>query len=173
MMNKVVINDKNLTDQDMEKNVTRVKCLIINSKGKILIAHNNNTYQFLGGHLEENEEMDECISREIKEEAGIDVKMQEEPFLVITTYDDNYFGSNQKVLSSIYYYRVFSDELPNFNETHYDELELATDFNLFYINFKDFDQFLKKSIEDGKIDPKIGREMLIVYREYCELYGGI
>jgi len=172
-MKNIIINDSNLTDKDIEQTVIRVKGLLINSKGKILLAHNNNTYQFLGGHLEDNEKIDDCISREIKEEAGIDIKVTEKPFLVITTYDDNYFNSNKKVLNSIYYYRIFSDDLPNFNETHYDELELATEFNLFYINFYDFDKFIKKSIEDGSCDVKIGREMLLVFDEYKKIFGGI
>ena len=51
-MKKIIINDHNLTDEDMEQVVVRVKGMIINSKGKILLAHNNNTYQFPGGHLE-------------------------------------------------------------------------------------------------------------------------
>jgi len=138
-MKNIIINDSNLTDKDIEQTVIRVKGLLINSKGKILLAHNNNTYQFLGGHLEDNEKIDDCISRE----------------------------------NSIYYYRIFSDDLPNFNETHYDELELATEFNLFYINFYDFDKFIKKSIEDGSCDVKIGREMLLVFDEYKKIFGGI
>lgn len=172
-MKKIVINDHDLTDSDIVKEVVRVKGLMMNTQGKVLLAHNNHTYQFPGGHLEENEEMDVCIKREIKEETGIDVLIQEEPFLVIVTYDNDYFGTGQKVKNSIYYYRFFTDEKPNFSETHYDELELATDFNLFYVNFSTLDKFLKKSIEDGSIDGNIGREMLLVYDEYQKIFGGI
>ena len=171
-MKEIIINDYNLTDEDMEDKVVRVKGLIINSKGKILLAHNNNTYQFPGGHLEDDEDMDECILREVKEETGIDVKLEEEPFLCIKTYDNDYFGTGKKVLNSIYYYRFLTDDMPNFQETHYDELELATDFNLFYVVFADLENFLKKSIDDGMIDPNIGREMIHVVQIYHDLYGG-
>ena len=138
-MKEIIINDHNLTDEDMEESVVRVKGLLINSRGKILLAHNNNTYQFPGGHLEDNEDMNECIVREIKEETGIDVSVEEDPFLCIKTYDNDYFGTGKKVLNSIYYYRFLTDEMPKFEETHYDELELATDFNLFYVVFADLD----------------------------------
>ena len=37
-MKKIIINDHNLTDEDMEKVVVRVKGMIINSKGKILLV---------------------------------------------------------------------------------------------------------------------------------------
>ena len=171
-MKKIVINDDNLNNESMEMEVIRVKGLIINSKGKILLAHNNNTYQFPGGHLEEGENMDDCIVREIKEETGIDLEVNEGPFLCIKTYDNNYFNTGRKVLSCIYYYRFFTDDMPNFEETHYDELELATDFNLYYVVFSDLGNFLKKSISDGMIDVSIGREMLNVFDVYQELYGG-
>lgn len=171
-MKKIIINDNNLTDNDIEMIVVRVKALILNSNGKILLAHNNNTYQFPGGHLDDCETMNQCVVREIKEETGIDVELTEDAFLCISTYDNNYFGSGKKVLNNIYYFRVFTDELPNFNETHYDALELATDFDLFYVYFSDLENFLKKCMDDDSIDKNIGREMLHVVHEYNEIFGG-
>lgn len=171
-MKEIIINDKNITKEEIEKEVVRVKGLIINSKGKILIAHNNNTYQLPGGHVDGDESIDECIVREIKEETGINLEVTEGPFMSVVTYDHDYFGTGKKVLNSIYYYRFFTDEEPNIEETQYDELELATDFNLFYINFSDFDSFLQKNIDNGSIDKNIGREMLYVFSEYNNMFGG-
>jgi 8-oxo-dGTP pyrophosphatase MutT (NUDIX family) len=171
-MKEIIFNDHQLTDDDMEDKVVRVKGLILNSKGKILLAHNNHTYQFPGGHVDGDETNDECMLREIKEETGIDVKITEPPFLCIKTYDNNYFGTGKKVLNTIFYYRFMTDDTPNYQETHYDELELATDFNLFYVVFADLENFLKKSIEDDMIDPNIGREMIHVVEIYNEVYGG-
>ena len=170
-MKNIVINDNQLNENDIEEKVIRVKALIINSSGKIILAHNNNTYQFPGGHKNDDETNEECIIREVKEETGINLTVEESPFLCITTYDDNYFNSGRKGLNSIYYYRFFTDQEPNVSETHYDELELSTDFNLFYINFKDLDSFLLKNINSGDIDAKIGREMLYVVDVYRQLFN--
>ncbi len=171
-MKEIIINDHNLTDADIEQKVVRVKGLIMNSRGKILLAHNNNTYQFPGGHTEENESMNDCILREIKEETGITVEITEDPFLCIRTYDNNYFGTGKKVLNSIYYYRFFTDEVPNFDETHYDDLELATDFDLFYLNFSELKEFLQKEDASDRMDGNIAREMIHVVDEYNEMFGG-
>ena len=165
-MNKIIINDHNLKEEEIELKVTRVKALLINSSGKILLAHNNNTYQFPGGHVDDNESRDQCIIREIKEETGIDVIVKEPPFLKIVTYDYDYFGRGKKVLNTIYYYVFYTDEEPNIDETHYDELELETDFNLFYINIDELDSFIKKSMSSNNMDSNIGREMIYVYEEY-------
>ena len=171
-MKQIIFNDNNLTDNDIELKVVRVKALMINSNGKILLAHNNNTYQFPGGHTEENESKKDCLIREAMEETGIELNVDEEPFLCITTYDNNYFGSGKKVLNSIYYYRTFTDSLPDLSKTHYDELELATDFNLYYVNFNTLEKFLKNAIENGSIDVNIAKEMINVVDVYHEVYGG-
>ena len=171
-MKEIIDNKYNIKEEDVTEVVKRVKALLINSKDEILLAYSNNCYQFPGGHLEDGETMDECITREMKEETGINLEVSEEPFLCISTYDNDYFGSGKKVLNSIYYYRFFTDDEPNYAETHYDELELATEFNLYYVNFSLLDKFLKKCINDGSIDPNIGREMIHVFNVYNEVYGG-
>lgn len=172
-MKKIVINDDNLNNDSMEMEVIRVKGLLINSQGKILLAHNNNTYQFPGGHTEENESNEECIIREIKEETGIKIDSVDDPFLCIETFDNNYFDTGKKVLNRIYYYRIITDQVPNLAETHYDELELETEFNLFYVDFATLDKFIEKQIELKTIDVKIGREMQFVIEEYKNIYGGV
>lgn len=171
-MKRILINDDNLNEEELDFEVIRVKGLIINSDGDILIAHNNGTYQFPGGHKEDDETLDECLEREIKEETGIDI-ISEGPFMQITTYDSNYFGQNKKVCNKIYYYVIRTDLTPNFAETHYDELECQTEFNLFYISLEKLHGFLNDSVENGSLDEKIGKEMLLVLEEYNNLYGGV
>ena len=170
-MKELVINDDNLTEEDIESKVIRVKALILNSSGNILLAYNNNTYQFPGGHVDENESIDECMKREIREEVGIDVEVGE-PFLSIETYDNNYFGTGKKVLNTIYYYKVFTDLEPDFSKTEYDELESKTDFDLFYVDFSNLERFIISKTDSNEIDPKIAREMLHVVKEYNQIYGG-
>lgn len=172
-MKEIIFNDENLNRSDVEMEVVRVKALIINSKGKILLAHNNNTYQLPGGHVEDGEDIEECIRREVVEETGIELDIGESPFLSITTYDNNYFNTGKKVLNTVYYFRYLTDEVPNLDKTHYDKLELETEFNLFYVDFSTLDNFLKKEMDNGNIDKSIAREMLHVFEVYSEMFGGI
>lgn len=171
-MKRVFINDDNLTTDDLAYEVIRVKGIIVNKNNEVLIAHNNNTYQLVGGHVEHNEDMEAALLREIKEETGIGVDSISGPFMQIMTYAKNYFDSGKNVCSKIYYYRIVSDDVPNLNETCYDELERQTDFGLFYVKISDFGVFLEQSMNDGMIDKNIGREMLLVFDEYNKLYGG-
>ena len=171
-MKRVFINDDNLTIADLDYEVIRVKGIIINNNNEILLAHNNNTYQLIGGHVENNEDMEEALIREVKEETGIDVETVSGPFMQIMTYSKNYFNSGKNVCSKIYYYRIFSNDLPNLNETSYDELEKQTDFGLFYVKLVDFEKFLRQSMDNGMLDKNIGREMLLAMECYNNLYEG-
>lgn len=170
-MKQILINEDNLKEDDMEATVIRVKAIIINSKSEVLIAHNNGTYQFPGGHKEDDEGMEETLIREVKEETGIDVCLDMGPFMQIVTYDPNYFNTGKKVCNKIYYYVIHTDDVPNYEETHYDELECQTDFDLFYVQLDELSKFFDEAINEGTMDPKIGKEMLFVVDEYIKLYG--
>lgn len=171
-MKQIFINEANLKEEELDFSVIRVKGLVINSQGEILIAHNNGTYQFPGGHKEDEETLDDCLEREIKEETGIDIELDLGPFMQIITFDPNYFETGKKVENKIYYYVIHTDDVPNFNETHYDELECQTEFNLFYVKLDELKLFLEETISNGSLDENIGREMLLVLDEYNKIYGG-
>lgn len=172
-MKRVFINDDHLDITDLDYEVIRVKGIIINNNDEVLVAHNNNTYQFPGGHQEKDEDMEEALVREIKEETGINISDFNGPFMQIVTYSKDYFHTGKNVCNKIYYYRILSNDVPNLEETNYDELESQTDFRLFYVSMSELEDFLKKSMDDSTIDASIGKEMLLVLEEYQKIYGGV
>ena len=87
-MREIIINDNQLNDNDIESSVIRVKGLLINSKGKILLAHNNNTYQFPGGHVEEGETLINTVNREIQEETGMELNLTDDDVKIIDQIKD-------------------------------------------------------------------------------------
>lgn len=170
-MKQILINENNLNLEDLEGTVIRVKAMIINSDKEVLLAHNNGTYQFPGGHKEDNEDMEYTLVREVKEETGIDVKLEKGPFMQIVTYDNDYFGTGKKMCNKIYYYVIETDEVPNYNETNYDELECQTDFNLIYTDVRSLERFLDDAVLEGEMDPNICKEMQLVVSEYNKIYN--
>jgi nucleoside triphosphatase len=73
-----------LTDQKVPKSQVypepTVGGLIVNDEGKILLAKSHkwfDKYTLPGGHIEVGETMREAVVREVKEETGLDVEVEE------------------------------------------------------------------------------------------------
>lgn len=146
-MFEIVNNKDNIIEN---KTTTRIKILILNSHDEILLGYSYGTYQFIGGHLEENESLATCVEREIKEETGIELKISDvQPFLVRKDYTKDYPEEGTNYLSKIYYFAICTDERPNLNNTFYTEEEKAGDFVLRYIKMDSLEEELIKHIQNN------------------------
>ena len=164
-MKEIVINNDNLTIDDIDEVVVRTKGLIINDNDEIMLGYSSNVYQFPGGHLEEGEELIDTINREIKEETGMELNLKE---LTPFAYSKGYYkdwpsvGRNKKV--EIYYYEVKTDEKPNLANTNYTEKEKAGNFELRYIPLDKVESEIISNAE--KYEDDIIIEDLIEGREF-------
>ena len=165
-METIFINSDNLNTDDLQEEVTRVKALVINSNDEILLGYSNGTYQFLGGHMEDNESFDAAINREVKEESGIELGIcNVVPFLLRKSYIKNYLNSGKNRCNKIYYFAVRTDENVNLNNTNYTDDELKGNFCVKKVALKD----VKRTIVDNNIYSKykdIAYEMLDALNVY-------
>ena len=113
-MKKIFYNEDNLNERDINNSVKRAKMLIINSNNEILLGYGHNTYQIIGGHVEENESYDECVIREVEEETGIVIPFEERtPFFQIMYYCKDYPNEGLNSEYIINYYSINSDLKPD------------------------------------------------------------
>ena len=134
-MKEIIYNDSNLKEEEIYEWVKRAKVLVVNSNDEILIAHTNDSYYFLGGHVENDESDYECLVREIKEEAGIDYEpMINEPLVSIKYLLKDYpeMGINKGYISN--YYVIYDDLVPNTRNLDLTEGEKAGNFRMVYIH---------------------------------------
>ena len=168
-MKKIFLNTNNLRKEEIDEEVIRVKGLIINSKNEILLGYSHNTYQFPGGHLEYAETLKECLKREITEETGMIVDLDNiEPFMMTKYYSKNYFNTGKNRCNKLYYFVVNTDNEINLNNTNYTKEEKAGNYELRYISLDDVEEVL---IDNCNKYPKfrtITYEMLQVINEYRE-----
>lgn len=168
-MREICYNIHDLKESDIDSVVIRTKALMINSKNEILLGHSYETYQFPGGHLKEGENLFECLQREIEEETGIFISGCHDPFLKRVEYHLNYLDSNINKKVVIYYYLIYTDDLPQIEARHLDEQELAGNYKSLYVPLEKVDQLLESSIPNHPINAIIVGEMrdvLNYYREY-------
>ena len=92
-MKQIDFNESKLTDIEIDKVVRKVRAIVINNKTKqMLVVHYAGLYMLPGGSIDNGETEVEALRRELLEEAGIEVEAQQTvPYLLINSYDRNYF----------------------------------------------------------------------------------
>lgn len=166
-MKTIITNNDNLIETDMTELVKRVKLLIVNSKQELLLGYSHHDYQFPGGHVEDGETLVETINRELLEETGIELNVQNiEPFACAIGYYKDWpaEGKNRKI--EIYYYEINTDLTPNLDKTNYTESEKEGGFELRYIPLENIETELQKNAEEYGDNKGIAREMLELIKIY-------
>lgn len=167
-MKKVFYNEDNLKKEDINNSVKRAKMLIINSNNEVLLGYGHNTYQIIGGHLEDNESYDECIVREVEEETGIKLPLEKrEPFLQIIYYCKDYPKEKLNSEYIINYYSIITDLKPNIDKIDLTENEKEGLFEFRYIPLNKVLEELNNNLEicKNKNTVKDTLEALKIYLE--------
>lgn len=166
-MKEIITNKHNLKEEEMTEVVKRVKVLLLSSKKEVLLGYSHNTYQFPGGHVEENETLIQAVNREITEETGMVLGIKElEPFACAMGYYKDWpaEGKNRKI--EIYYYEVNTDEKPNLDNTEYTDNEKDGNFELRYVSLNNIEDELNRNAEEYGDEKGIAREMIELFGVY-------
>lgn len=170
-MKEIIYNKEKLTEKDIDETVIRVKALIINSKNEILLGYAHKTYQFPGGHIEENESLEEGLKREVKEETGIEIReVNLKPFVKIVYYTSNYRNTGLNRKNEIYYYVIKTDDNVNENNMNLDEWEKEGNYVVKRIPLNEVESLLISGLKDNSINKIIVEEMTEVLNEYKNNY---
>ncbi|MFI3261101.1 MAG: NUDIX domain-containing protein [bacterium] len=169
-MKRIIDNKYQLTEEDINIKCTRVKAVVI-KEGKILLGNESGVLQFPGGHLEEGEFLNEGLIREIEEELGIELEIEEisEPYLKISYYkkDSPEKGINESY--DIYYYVINTVKEINLKNTNYTEEEKEKKFEIVSVDLNKVVDYLKDNIKNHKENEIITPEMLIALEEFFNI----
>lgn len=168
-MKEVIYNKDNLTEDDINDVVVRIKVLLINDD-KILIGNENSVFEFPGGHLEQGESFNECLKREVLEETGIllDDEEIEDSFLRVIYLNKDYPKMKKKKKNEIYYYVVKTNKEVNLSRTNYTENELKHNFKIEEFKLDEVIDKIKENIPNNEKNKVISRDMIIALEEYLK-----
>ena len=167
-MKKIVVhNNDNLSKSDINLWMYRSRGIIINSKNEVLLGYLDGTYQFPGGHLENDETIEECLIREVREETGLDIDGKyEAPFYRIVYYDKDYPEDGINRYCEFNYFVVRTDDKFDLDNTKYDDYEIENNYELRYLKIDDFEKTLNSDINTHERNKVIYPEIIDVMRTY-------
>lgn len=168
-MKEIIYNYDNLSDDEITELVTRVKALLLKDD-KLLIGNEDNVFQFIGGHLEDGETLNQCLKREIAEETGIVIEDNEIGKLFMkTTYLNKDWpekGKNRKC--EIYYYAINTNKNINLKNTNYTKREKEKHFKVEELPLKEATKLIEENISRSEKNKVISYDMINVINEYID-----
>ena len=134
-----------------------------------MVYHNiYDSWSWIGGHADGEEDLASVALRELKEETGIELDISSiEPFAVAIGYYKDWpeLGRNKKV--EIYYYEIKMAQEPDIDKMELTEDEKAANVELRYVSLDNMDDVLDKNILEYGDNSGIAKEMkkvLDIYR---------
>ena len=166
----IIYNPNNLEEIDINIVVKRAKIILINDKNEVLICNSKNNYFLLGGHVDGDEPDVDCLMRELDEEAGINIDLNNMKFFMNIKYlskDYPEVGTNS--MSSANYYFLKSNALPSQKDIHLTKEEEQGNFRIEQIPIEKCIEVLTKSL-DSATRKVVVIDTIEVLKEYIKEY---
>lgn len=168
-MKTVVHNHDNLTYKDINDFTVRARALLINSKNEILMGYLDGTYQFPGGHVEEEEELSETLFREVLEETGISIeKKNYEPFYQVNRFYKSHDRDGINRFKQFNYYIIYTDKKYDLSKRKLDQYEIDNNYELRYIPTDNLINELDRTINDNERNIRVYEDIKDVINYYFE-----
>lgn len=154
-----------------EKEINKVRAVVLNKEGRALLVHYAGLYMLPGGKIEENETQEEALKREIAEETGIEIEpSQAEKFLVINSYSENYYDREQKKeinrITNTNFYFITTNQDIDLTHTHLTESEKEGDQKVKFENLSIIPYLVQNNKSNNKKREQFDIEIQTALKEF-------
>ena len=147
-VNQVIHNEDNLTLNDANKVTLRAKLIVENNNDEILICHMGVKYFLIGGHIDNDESDEQCLTREVAEESGVTLNFSNILPIASSNYINKDYPKNGDITyTNTNYYAIKYDLVPNIEMQNLTEEEKKENFKLMYIPKNKVINFLENTKE--------------------------
>ena len=148
IVNQVIHNEDNLTLNDANKVTLRAKLIVENNNDEILICHMGVKYFLIGGHIDNDESDEQCLTREVAEESGVTLDFSNILPIASSNYINKDYPQNGDITyTNTNYYAIKYDLVPNIEMQNLTEEEKKENFKLMYIPKNEVINFLENTKE--------------------------
>ena len=147
-VNQVIHNEDNLTLNDANKVTLRAKLIVENNNDEILICHMGVKYFLIGGHIDNDESDEQCLTRKVAEESGVTLDFSNILPIASSNYINKDYPKNGDITyTNTNYYAIKYDLVPNIEMQNLTEEEKKENFKLMYIPKNEVINFLENTKE--------------------------
>lgn len=147
-VNQVIHNENKLTLNDANRVTRRAKLIVENNNDEILICHMGVKYFLIGGHIDNDESDEQCLTREVAEESGITLNFSNILPIASSNYINKDYPKNGDITyTNTNYYAIKYDLVPNIEMQNLTEEEKKENFKLMYIPKNELINFLENTKE--------------------------
>ena len=141
---KVLNIDETIQNPDEVK--IKSRAIITDNEGKVLIANYGGVYLLPGGSIDEGENPNDTIIRELSEETGLEFQ-QLEPFAKIRHFQSRYPTREGRIIDRllITYYYIDSEKDAIKHDRKLTEKEIKDGFELKYCSIEEIERLLKQN----------------------------
>ena len=131
-VNQVIHNEDNLTLNDANKVTLRAKLIVENNNDEILICHMGVKYFLIGGHIDNDESDEQCLTREVAEESGVTLDFSNILPIASSNYINKDYPKNGDITyTNTNYYAIKYDLVPNIEMQNLTEEEKKENLKFF------------------------------------------
>ena len=124
-VNQVIHNEDNLTLNDANRVTRRAKLIVENNNDEILICHMGVKYFLIGGHIDNDESDEQCLTREVAEESGVTLNFSNILPIASSNYINKDYPKNGDITyTNTNYYAIKYDLVPNIEMQNLTEEEI-------------------------------------------------
>ncbi len=163
----ITINDDNLELKDVQEFNTKVRALLTDENNNILIANYGNVILLPGGSIDGDEGIEVALTRELKEEVGVEYSKEELTYLsTIEYYQKDYPKRNGQLQNRLIKTHYYIGTYKGINKQSLTEKEQKDNFRLELVPLDELENIVLNNNNSNPRNRYFIKELLTIITYY-------
>lgn len=166
-----VINENNLQLKDIQEFNSKVRAFLIDDENNILIANYGNVILLPGGSIDKDEEANDAIIRELKEEVGVEYRVDELTYLnTLDYYQKDYPKRDGTLQNRLITTNYFVGRYKGISNQTLTEKERKDNFRLQLVSIDELEELVLNNQNNNPRNIYFVKELLTILEYYKQSY---
>ena len=167
---KIIINEDNLKNDEVNEFSSKVRCILINQNNQILVCNYGGTYLLPGGKIDGCEDNIDALIRELNEETGVLYNRNDfNPFCELQYFQKDYPKRDSDIkinrLVTTFYYLGTYREI-NLDKQILSDKEIKSNFKLELIDINELENIILNNHNSNPRNIFFQKELLMIFNKF-------